>query len=76
MVISILRIIFCETCVFNIVEATLLAFSILSSGNKMESLASTVLQDRQANRLVCSIVYSYTGTGMQAMAYLFLVIHI
>ena len=34
MVISILpvRIIFCETCVFNCVEATLLEFSILSSG--------------------------------------------
>ena len=34
------------------VEATLLAFSILSSGNKMESLASTVLQDRQTHMLV------------------------
>ena len=35
-----------------LVEATLLAFSILSSGNKMDSLASTVLQDRQTHRLV------------------------
>ena len=53
MVISILRIIFCETCsMFNSVEATLLVFSILSSGNKMETLASIVLQDRQPHRLV------------------------
>ena len=52
MVISILRILFCETCVFNSVEATLLAFSILSSGNKLESLAYTVLQDRLTHRLV------------------------
>ena len=47
-----LRITFCGTCVFNSVEATILAFSILSSGNKMESLVSTVLQDRQTHRLV------------------------
>ena len=35
-----------------LVEATLLSFSMLSSGNKMDSLASTVLQDRQTHKLV------------------------
>ena len=37
-----------------LVEATLLSFSMLSSTNKMDSLASTVLQDRlrQTHKLV------------------------
>ena len=35
-----------------LVEATLLSFSILSAGNKMDSLASIVLQDRQTQKLV------------------------
>ena len=34
-----------------LVEATLLSFSMLSSTNKMDSLASTVLQDRHSDRL-------------------------
>ena len=34
-----------------LVEATHLSFSMLSSGNKMDSLASTVLQDRHSDRL-------------------------
>ena len=58
-----------------LVEATLLAFSILSSGNKMDSLASTVLQDNRLTGLH-SIVYSYTGIGMHVMTYIFLVIWI